>query len=135
MVANPTLHPNEARRLAQGCLGQAAFGVNLKAKKDEDRVSSRTEAQAIEAWADGPAKRHRLTEKMRKPENVKDDVDRLTLHVTPLIGQERIQSLTQADLERLRDDISNGATAGAAVRRGMGGRRADLMLPRASYRP
>ena len=120
----PTLHPNEARRLAQGYLGQAAFGVDLKAKQDEDRVSSRTVAQAIEAWADGPAKRHRRTGEMRKPENVKDDVDRLTLHVTPLIGRKRIQSLTRADLERLRDDITNGATAGAAARRGMGGQRA-----------
>jgi site-specific recombinase XerD len=47
----------------------------------------------------------------RRAKNVKVDVDRLEIHVRPVLGNNPLLHVTKADIAKLRDDITEGRTA------------------------
>jgi len=54
---------------------------------------------------------NRRTGEVRKPENIKLDVDRIAIHVIPILGKSQIADLKKADISFLRDEISRGVTS------------------------
>jgi integrase len=106
-----TLAPDEARKLAGDALRTAARGGDPSAERHAVRGAI-TVADLCDLYlADAKSRIKASTLAM--------DRSRIETHVKPLIGRLTVRSLTAADIERMRADITAGKTARA--RRGRGG--------------
>lgn len=102
-----------ARREAQTYIASARLGVDKREEIEthENDTGDVTVADAIGIWREEAATRNRRTGKPRKAKNVQSDIARLEAHVVKLIGKRKIASLTKRDVEKLRDDITEGKSA------------------------
>lgn len=70
-----------------------------------------TVSDAIDKWIREAAPINRRTGAARRAKNVKVDVDRLEIHVRPVLGNTPLLHVTKADIKKLRDAITEGRTA------------------------
>ena len=106
-----TLAPDEARKLAGEALRAAAKGGDPSAERHAVRGAI-TVADLCDLYlADAKSRIKASTLAM--------DRSRIETHVKPLIGRLTVRSLTAADIERMKADVTAGKTARA--RRGRGG--------------
>lgn len=64
----------------------------------------------FEDWKANASHINRRTGEIRKPENVKLDVDRMLIHVLPILGHRPITDIKRKDINALRDAVTFGAT-------------------------
>ena len=103
--------PEASRRLARDCKAEARLGQD-PFKTEEHLVDDGTQtfAELFETWQEKAAHISRRTGALRKAANVKLDVDRLKIHVLPLLGDKPINQIKLADIANVRDQITSGAT-------------------------
>jgi integrase len=106
-----TLAPDEARRLASDALRSAARGGDPSAERHAMRGAI-TVADLCELYLAAAKSRIKASTWVL-------DRSRIETHVKPLIGRLTVQSLTPADIERMKADIIAGKTA--RPRNGRGG--------------
>ena len=106
---------------AEARLGQDPF----KAEEQSVEDGTQTFAELFEAWQNKAAHISRRTGALRKSANVKLDVDRLTIHVLPLLGNKPINQIKLADIANVRDQITSGATKTQKKTKPRGVRRAS----------
>lgn len=100
-----------AKLRASQYLGKAAFAEDMVEEIAEKRRSELSVNDAIDMWVKEAAPLNRRTGAPRTPANIKVDVDRLEIHVRPVLGTKRLSRVTKADIEVLRDTIASGRTA------------------------
>ncbi len=106
-----SLTPEAARRAARDCKAEARLGQDPF--QPEERIQnqrSQSFAELFETWKLKSAHISRRTGALRKPANVKLDVDRLTIHVLPLLHDKPIDEIKLADIANVRDQITQGTT-------------------------
>ena len=107
----PTLTVDEARQRAKEALAQARMGVDPAEKRDAAREGE-TVADLVALWRVEGAHINRRTGEVRTPENLARDFAMIDTHILPLLGTKRLSELQRADVERFRDKVTAGATAG-----------------------
>ena len=105
-----TITPDKARKMAREYLASGHAGIDLEEQKREETTVGMTVSDAIDLWVKEAAPINRRSGAKRKPVNVKLDVDRLNIHIRPIIGAMPLKSVTKADIENLRDAITAGRT-------------------------
>jgi len=106
-----------ALKLAAACerahqyIGKAAFAEDLAQELADAQKGQFTVNDAIDLWIKEASSINRRTGAPRRPENVKLDVDRLDIHVRPLLGDKPLSAVIKADIELLRDAVTSGKTA------------------------
>jgi integrase len=100
-----------ARERAHQYIGKAAFAEDLAQELADAQKGQFTVNDAIDLWIKEASSINRRTGAPRRPENVKLDVDRLDIHVRPLLGDKPLSAVTKADIELLRDAVTSGKTA------------------------
>lgn len=106
-----SMTPEAARRAARDYIAEARLGQDpFQQEADLDNTPSQTFAQLFENWKQKAAHISRRTGALRKAANVKLDVDRLTIHVLPLLGAKPINEIKMADIANVRDQITKGTT-------------------------
>lgn len=100
-----------ARTLARDFKAEARLGLDPEQERRQELVQDMTFADLLESWRINAAHVNRRTGALRREENVKLDVDRLTVHVLPILGKSQIAELKRSDIAYLRDEISRGATS------------------------
>ncbi|MFN3213738.1 MAG: tyrosine-type recombinase/integrase [Henriciella sp.] len=118
--------PEASRRLARDCKAEARLGQD-PFKTEEHLVDDGTQtfAELFETWQEKAAHISRRTGALRKAANVKLDVDRLKIHVLPLLGDKPINQIKLADIANVRDQITSGATRTQKKTKPRGVRRAS----------
>lgn len=106
-----SLKLSAAKLRASQYLGKAAFAEDLVEEIAEERRNDISVNDAIDMWISEAAPVNRRTGAPRTPANIKVDVDRLEIHVRPVLGTKRLSKVTKADIELLRDTIASGRTA------------------------
>lgn len=95
--------PDEARKSAKRCLGQAEEGIDpAEAKRAAKKDVTITELCDL-YLSEGVATKSATT--------VLRDRSRIERHIKPLIGKKRLGLLERADIERMQSDIATGKTA------------------------
>jgi integrase len=103
--------PEASRRLARDYKAEARLGQDpFKTEEDVVDDGTQTFAELFETWQEKAAHISRRTGALRKAANVKLDVDRLKIHVLPLLGDKPINQIKLADIANVRDQITKGAT-------------------------
>lgn len=100
-----------ARREAHKFIGAARAGDDRYDAIRRAENENLSVARVIDLWAEEAAPINRRTGKQREKAGVLNDINRLDAHVKPLIGRRPIGALAKSDIEKLRDDITNGKTA------------------------
>lgn len=105
------LTPEAARRSARDHKAEARLGQDpfqpLETSKNDGTQSF---AELFETWKLKSAHISRRTGAIRKTSNVKLDVDRLSIHVLPILGNKPIDEIKLADIANVRDQITSGTT-------------------------
>ena len=102
-----TIKADEARATAKEILAKAHLGEDHADERDRIR-KARTVAELIDLWAEEGAPINRRTGALRKPVNVRGEIAVANHHLKRLIGARNVDSLTRADIERLRGQIAKG---------------------------
>jgi site-specific recombinase XerD len=105
--------PDEARRLAAERLREVASGGDPSAERRALRGAI-TISQLCDLYVE--ANKGRI-----KASTQAADRSRIETHVKPLVGHLTVRSLTTADVERMRSEITNGKTARPRKPQGRGG--------------
>lgn len=103
--------PQAARAKAREFQVSGRQGIDLDEELRKATAAPMTVSDAIDAWIREAAPINRRTGAARRAKNVKVDVDRLEIHVRPILGTKPLLHVTKADIERLRDAITEGRTA------------------------
>lgn len=113
--------PEMARDEARGILGDVAKGGDPATAKREARQAA-TVAELCDDYLEGCKAGRVLTRRQttKKASTLDGDRGRIERHIKPLLGALKVASVTPADVERFRDDVSEGATA-ARVKTGKHG--------------
>jgi len=117
-----TLTPDEARTLAREKLGEVAKGADPSAERKAARTAQ-TVSEVCD-WYLGEAESGSLLGRggrRIKASTLAMDKSRIETHVKPLIGRRTVNSLVQADIERLQADIIAGKSAKGRKDKGRGG--------------
>lgn len=107
----PLLTAEEARLKAREVLSRARLGEDLGGARDQAR-NAKTVAELTELWLAEAAHINRRSGAPRTAQNVAGERGRISAHVLPLLGSRRLNDLTRADVERFRDQVARGTTAG-----------------------
>lgn len=107
----PLLTAEEARLKAREVLSRARLGEDLAGARDQAR-NAKTVAELTELWLAEAAHINRRSGAPRTAQSVAGERGRINAHVLPLLGNRRLNDLSRADVERFRDQIARGATAG-----------------------
>jgi len=113
---------DEARKMAQGLLGDVAKGGNPAETKKLDREALTVHdlcALYIDAIDKGLVLGKRGLPK--KASTVATDRGRIERHILPLLGQRKVRDLTTPDIVRFMRDVASGKTA-ADIKTGLRGR-------------
>ena len=100
-----------ARRLAKDFKAEARLGHDPEQERRQETPQGVTFADLLERWRINAAHINRRTGATRRADNVKLDVDRLTIHALPILGKRLVIELKRSDITFLRDEISRGATS------------------------
>lgn len=100
-----------ARRLAKDFKAEARLGLDPEQERRQEVSQEMTFADLLEKWRINAAHINRRTGAIRRADNAKLDVDRLTIHALPILGKRPIAELKRSDINFLRDEISRGATS------------------------
>ena len=103
--------PQAARAKAKEFQVNGREGIDLDAELREATTAPMTVSEAIDLWIKEASPINRRTGAPRKRANIKLDVDRLEIHVRPLLGDKALRDITKADVEKMRDAITAGRTA------------------------
>jgi hypothetical protein len=103
--------PQAARAKAREFQVSGRQGIDLDEELRKATAAPMTVSDAIDTWIKEAAPINRRSGAARRPENVKVDVDRLEIHVRPILGNKPLLHVTKADIEKLRDAITEGRTA------------------------
>jgi integrase len=103
--------PQAARAKAREFQVSGRQGVDLDAQLRKATAAPMTVSDAIDTWIKEAAPINRRSGAVRRPKNVKVDIDRLEIHVRPILGNKPLLHVTKADIEKLRDAITEGRTA------------------------
>ena len=100
--------PKEARIEAQRLLGEIARGTDPAEKRRGDRMAI-TFAELCEVYlAEGAVH--------KKASTLLFDLGRIALHLKPLLGTKRVDTIARADIERLQVEVRAGKTAAPGKR-------------------
>jgi len=104
----PEMARDEARRI----LGEVAKGGDPASTKRETRQAS-TVAELCDAYLESCKAGRVLTRRQttKKASTLDGDRGRIERHIKPLLGALKVAAVTPRDIERFRDDVSEGATA------------------------
>ena len=104
--------PDMAREEAQRLLGEVAKGDDPAAAKTEARKAA-TVAELCDAYFEAAEAGRILTRRKasKKASTLIGDKGRIERHIKPLLGRIKVASVTRRDIERFRDDVTEGATA------------------------
>ncbi|GAB5459328.1 MAG: site-specific integrase [Henriciella sp.] len=120
-----SLTPEAARRAARDYKAQARLGQDpFQTQEQIKHQGSQTFGELFETWKLKSAHISRRTGALRKPGNVKLDIDRLTIHVLPLLKDKPIDKIKLAHIADLRDQITKGTTRTYKKTKSRGVRRA-----------
>lgn len=103
--------PQAARAKAREFQVNGRLGIDLDEELRKATAAPMTVSDAIDKWIKEAAPINRRTGAARRAKNVKVDVDRLEIHVRPVLGNKPLLHVTKADIEKLRDAITEGRTA------------------------
>lgn len=103
--------PEAARKEARILLGRIAQGENPAEQKQFDTKAITVKELCTRYLADCeaglvPGKGGRP----KKPSTLNIDRSRISRHILPLLGNRRVQDLTQADITKFLRDVANGKT-------------------------
>ncbi|MBF0461801.1 MAG: tyrosine-type recombinase/integrase [Magnetococcales bacterium] len=96
--------PEQARQEATKLLGLVVDG--------QDPFEQKADAKAIPAMAALCDLYLEEGISTQKPSTVSTDKGRILRHIKPLLGRKRVDQITCADIERFRDAVASGKTAG-----------------------
>jgi len=101
-----------ARKEARRILGEVAKGGDPARTKREARKAA-TVAELCDEYLESCKAGRVLTRRQtrKKPSTLDGDRGRIERHIKPLLGALKVAAVTSADVERFRDDVSEGATA------------------------
>lgn len=102
------LTPREARDMARQILASTRNGHDPAEVRERHRTAA-TVADFAERWTE----RHAKTRK--KATSLRGDESLLRLYVLPALGNRKLQDVTRADVERLRDSLSDKQTTANRV--------------------
>jgi integrase len=104
----PELAREEARRI----LGEVAKGSDPARTKREARQAA-TVAEMCDDYLEACKAGRVLTRRQmrKKPSTLDGDKGRIERHIKPLLGALKVAAVTSADVERFRNDVSEGVTA------------------------
>lgn len=119
------LTPEAARRTARDYKAEARLGQDPLRQEEEQSQRAPTFAELFEQWKLKAAHINRRTGAVRKPQNVKLDVDRMVIHVLPLLGDKPVDEIKLADISSVRDHITKGTTRTYVKTKPRGVRRAS----------
>ena len=104
--------PDLAREEAQRLLGEVTKGYDPAAAKKEARKAA-TVAELCDAYLEAAEGGRILTrlKATKKASTLIGDKGRIERHIKPLLGRIKVASVTRRDIERFRDDVTEGATA------------------------
>jgi integrase len=113
--------PDLARAEAKRLLGAVVKGDDPAGAKQEARRSA-TIADLCDLYFEAVRSGRVLTRRKtaKKLSTVDGDRGRIERHIKPLLGALKVATVTRDDIERFRDDVSEGATA-AAIKTGKHG--------------
>lgn len=105
--------PDMARTEARRILGQVAAGGDPAARKQESRKGL-TVAEVCGLYLAAAGTGRVMTPRggLKKASTLATDKGRVERHIKPLLGTLKARSVTPADIERFRDAVASGATAG-----------------------
>ena len=103
--------PQAPRAKAREFQVNGRLGIDLDEELRKATAAPMTVSDAIDKWIKEAAPINRRTGAARRAKNVKVDVDRLEIHVRPVLGNKPLLHVTKADIEKLRDAITEGRTA------------------------
>jgi integrase len=118
----PTMGVAFARKEAFTAIAEMQAGNDL-VEQERQRIAAELEAKAAELsvgevcdkWITTDGRRSRMRGAKfgtpRKPKDIQNNVNQIKRHIRPLIGDIKISELTKKDIQRMRDDISEGKTA------------------------
>ena len=98
-----TLTPEQARKTAQGILGNVANGKDPQALKAAEREAITVSELCDVYLAEGCA--------TKKATTLATDKGRISRHIKPLLGRKRAKDLTSNDIKRFIADVARGKTA------------------------
>lgn len=104
--------PDMARAEAKRILGEVVQGLDPAAAKQAERRMD-TVRDLCELYRQETAAGRILTRRkiMKKPSTLDGDRGRIDRHIIPVLGDMKISAVTQRDVERFRDAVSEGKTA------------------------
>ncbi len=113
--------PDLARAEARRILGEVTKGLDPAGEKQERRKAA-TLAELCDEYLENARAGRLITRRgaSKKPSTLAGDLGRIERHIKPILGSRKVASIGRADIERLRDAISEGETA-ARVKTGKHG--------------
>jgi integrase len=105
--------PEQARRKAKLLLAQVEAGGDPSQDRHDERAAKTVKQVCAEYMI--AARAGSVTTKARRPKRastIDNDAGRIERHITPLIGNRIMSTLTLADCQRLYDQIAVGKTSG-----------------------
>ena len=96
--------PDAARKEAARLLGMVADGQDPADQKAQAKAAP-TMAELCDLYLEEGTS-------TQKPSTVSTDRGRILRHIKPLLGRKRVDQITYADIERFRDAVASGKTAG-----------------------
>ncbi|MEO5349272.1 MAG: site-specific integrase [Magnetococcus sp. YQC-3] len=96
--------PDLARKEAARMLGMVADG--------QDPAEQKAQAKAVPTMAELCDLYLEEGTSTQKPSTISTDRGRILRHIKPLLGRKRVDQVTRADIERFRDAVAAGKTAG-----------------------
>lgn len=103
--------PDMARTEARRVLGEVAKGGDPVADKQAARKAA-TVSELCDAYREAAMAGRILTRRKtgKKPSTLDGDRGRIERHIRPLLGHLKVAAVTAADVERFRDEVSEGRT-------------------------
>lgn len=106
-----TLTPDEARKLAAAALGEVAKGGDPSDERQSKRAAMTVRELAESYLTEGTAR--------WKPNTLSSNESQIRVHILPLIGDRKVESLRYTDVTKMQADITAGKTA--KMRKGRAG--------------
>lgn len=98
-----TLTPDEARKLATAALGEVAKGGDPSDDRQSKRGAMTVRELAESYLTEGTAR--------WKPNTLSSNESQIRVHMLPLIGDRKVESLLYTDVTKMQADITKGKTA------------------------